>query len=95
MASKASDTDSLAGRVPGAQSSDAEGGAQKTGSVSAKLNTDVQALRTMEAGLMEMAASYPTAVKSLRAAAEAIRSAQRQVISDPGSAEPKVPNTFG
>lgn len=42
---------------------------------------------------MEMAQSYPTATKALRTASEALRSAQRQIVSSPGLAEPPVPNT--
>jgi hypothetical protein len=54
----------------------------------------VDALRVIEAQLQEMAQSYPTAVKSLRTASEAIMSARRQIISNPGQAEPPVPNTY-
>jgi hypothetical protein len=58
-----------------------------------KEKKDVDALRAMEAQLQEMAQSYPTAVKSLRSASDAIMSARRQIISNPGQAEPQVPNT--
>jgi hypothetical protein len=86
--------DGMSGRIPGGASPDAVG-ANPTpgGSQDAKLNKDIQALRAMEAGLMEMASSYPTATKSLRSASEAIRSAQRSIVSSPGMAEPPVPNT--
>ena len=59
----------------------------------AKLSKDIEALRSAEASLMEMAQSYPTATKALRAASEAIRSAQRQIVSSPGQMQPPVPNT--
>jgi hypothetical protein len=41
-----------------------------------------------------MGQSYPTASKALRAASEAIRSAQRSIVSSPGMAEPPKPNTL-
>ena len=62
-------------------------------SADAKLNKDIQALRSMEAALMEMAQSYPTATKALRNASDALRSAQRQIVSGPGMSEPPMPNT--
>lgn len=89
--------DDTSGRIPGSGSPDqADQGSQpnpKGQSADAKLNKDVQALRAMEAALMEMGQSYPTATKALRSASEAIRSAQRQIVSSPGLAEPAVPNT--
>ena len=89
-----SSADSMSGRIPGSGSSDpSAGGQQNSGYPDAKLTKDVQALRSMEAGLMEMAQSYPTATKALRSASDAIRSAQRQIVSNPGTAEPPVPNT--
>jgi len=85
--------DSMSGRIPGSGSPDqAQAGSQKS-SADAKLNNDIQGLRAMEAQLLEMAQSYPTATKALRNASEAIRSAQRQIVSNPGTAEPPVPNT--
>ena len=87
----------MSGRVPGSGSPDqAQAGSQpdqQRSSADAKLNKDVQALRSMEAALLEMGQSYPTATKSLRTASESIRSAQRQIVSSPGTAEPPVPNT--
>lgn len=87
--------DDMSGRVPGSGSPDqAAGGPQdQKGSADAKLTKDVQALRSMEAALLEMGRSYPTATKTLRAASESIRSAQRQIVSSPGMQEPAVPNT--
>ena len=85
--------DEMSGRVPGAGSPEAEG-AQPAGSADAKLKTDIQSLRGMEAGLLEMGQSYPTASKALRTASEAIRAAQRQIVSSPGMAEPPKPNTL-
>jgi hypothetical protein len=87
--------DDMSGRVPGAGSPDSGGaGAQPAGSADAKLKTDIQSLRGMEASLLEMGQSYPTASKALRTASEAIRAAQRQIVSSPGMAEPPKPNTF-
>lgn len=91
--------DSSSGRIPGSgspsQSGDSNGpGGKPAGSADAKLNTDIKQLRSMEAGLMEMAQSYPSATKALRTASEALRSAQRQIVSSPSSAEPPVPNTL-
>jgi hypothetical protein len=87
----------MAGRVPGSGSPDqAVGGSpdqQKQGSADAKLTKDVQALRSMEAALLEMGQSYPSASKALRTASESIRSAQRQIVSSPGMQEPPTPNT--
>ena len=88
--------DDMSGRIPGAGSPSAAGApGAPTGAnpAAAKLNTDIQALRAAEASLLEMAQSYPTATKALRAASEALRSAQRQIISSPGQQEPPVPNT--
>jgi len=87
--------DDMSGRIPGSGSpaQGAEAGPQKP-SADAKLNQDLQALRNMEAQLLEMAQSYPAAVKALHTASDAIRSAQRQVVSSPGMAEPPVPNTL-
>ncbi len=88
--------DDTSGRVPGSGSPDQAGaGPQQAqqASADAKLNKDIQALRSMEAMLLEMGQSYPTATKALRNASEAIRSAQRQIVSSPGMAEPAVPNT--
>lgn len=85
--------DDLAGRVPGTDASAGQGGGPQKSSADAKLNQDVQQLRSMEAGLLEMAQSYPTATKALRSASEAIRAAQRQIVSSPGLQEPPVPNT--
>jgi hypothetical protein len=83
----------MSGRIPGSGSPDqAQGGSQ--GSADAKLKNDVQGLRAMEAQLLELGQSYPNATKALRSASEAIRSAQRQIVSSPGIAEPPVPNTF-
>lgn len=65
----------------------------KVAKADAKLSKDIEALRGAEASLMEMAQSYPTATKALRAASEAIRSAQRQIVSSPGQMQPPVPNT--
>ncbi|HKS74445.1 MAG TPA: hypothetical protein VJQ82_14680 [Terriglobales bacterium] len=84
--------DDSSGRVPGGAGPGGNSEAQQ-GSQDAKLKTDVQALRGMEAALMEMAQSYPTATKALRSASEALRSAQRQIVSNPAQAEPPVPNT--
>ena len=88
----------MSGRVPGSGggSPDAAAGPQaqqQKSSADAKLNQDIQSLRSMEAGLLEMAQSYPTATKALRSASEALRSAQRQIVSSPGLQEPPVPNT--
>jgi hypothetical protein len=86
----------LSAPVPGAGSpvAGAEGGTPVGGSsADAKLKQDIQALRSMEASLLEMGQSYPTATKALRSASEAIRSAQRQIVSSPGLAEQPVPNT--
>jgi len=87
--------DEMAGRIPGSGSPDqgSDGPQQAKASADAKLNKDIQVLRTTEAQLIEMAQSYPTATKALRAASEAIRSAQRQIVASPGMAEPPVPNT--
>ena len=86
--------DSMSGRIPGGAPPDQMTGQQKQqSSADAKLNNDIQALRSMEAALLEMGQSYPPAVKALRTASEAIRSAQRQIVSNPGTAEPPVPNT--
>jgi hypothetical protein len=89
--------DSSSGRIPGSGSpaDSVQDGSQKPpgGSADAKLNKDIQTLRGAEASLLEMAQSYPTATKALRTASEAIRSAQRQIVSSPGTAEPPVPNT--
>lgn len=90
--------DSSSGRIPGSGSPDqsAQDGSQSKppgGSADAKLNKDIQTLRSAEASLLEMAQSYPTATKALRTASEALRSAQRQIVSSPGTAEPPVPNT--
>lgn len=63
-------------------------------SQNSKLNQDIQSLRTMEAQMLEMAQSYPTATKALRTASESLRAAQRQIVSSPGMAEPPKPNTF-
>lgn len=86
----------MSGRIPGSGGPDQQGGmgTPPGGSQDAKLSKDIQALRGMEAGLMEMAQSYPTATKALRTASEAIRSAQRQIVASPGVAEPAVPNTL-
>jgi hypothetical protein len=87
--------DSMSGRIPGSGSPDQAGGQPPSqgGSADAKLNTDIKTLRQMEASLTDMAQSYPTATKALRAAADALRSAQRQIVSNPGTADPPVPNT--
>lgn len=87
--------DSTSGRIPGSGSPDgAQAGSQNgQGSADAKLNKDIQALRQAEAMLLEMGQSYPTATKALRSASEALRSAQRQIVSSPGTADPAVPNT--
>jgi hypothetical protein len=90
--------DSTSGRVPGTGSPDqASGGGPsgsgQSGSADAKLNNDIQVLRAAQASLLEMAQSYPTATKALRNASEAIRAAQRQIVSAPGLSEPPVPNT--
>lgn len=87
----------MSGRIPGSAAPEAAGGPQQQqqqqSAADAKLNKDIQALRAMEAGLLEMGQSYPTATKALRSASEAIRSAQRQIVSSPGTQEPAVPNT--
>jgi hypothetical protein len=92
-----SGADSMSGRVPGSGSPDQAQAGQSAGpqgqSADAKLNKDIQALRSMEAALLEMGQSYPPATRALRSASEAIRSAQRQIVSSPGLAEPAVPNT--
>ena len=92
------DADNSAGRIPGSGSPDsagAEGGQPGNASpADAKLKGDIQGLRAMEAQLLEMGQSYPTASKALRAASEAIRSAQRSIVSSPGMAEPPKPNTL-
>ena len=90
--------DDSSGRIPGSGSPDqSQGGPQspdgQAGSADAKLKNDIQALRAMEAGLLEMGQSYPSASKALRSASEAIRSAQRQIVSSPGLKQPPVPNT--
>ena len=88
--------DDTSGRIPGAGSPDpAAGGpsSQSAGGADAKLKQDIQALRAMEASLLEMGQSYPTATKALRTASEALRSAQRQIVSSPALQEPPVPNT--
>jgi|SRR5579872_7499714 len=88
--------DDTSGRIPGSGSGSPDQAAASQGaggSADAKLNTDIRALRSMEAALMEMGQSYPTATKALRNASEAIRAAQRQIVSSPGLAEPAVPNT--
>lgn len=85
--------DSSSGRIPGSGSPDGSEGSQKP-SADAKLNQDIQALRGMEASLLEMGQSYPTATKALRTASESIRAAQRQIVASPGGAEPPRPNTF-
>jgi len=93
--SDSSGGDSMSGRIPGAgagQPSDASS-AQQQPAAEAKLNKDIQALRSMEAALLELGQSYPTATKSLRTASEALRSAQRQIVSSPGTQEPPTPNT--
>ena len=86
----------MSGRIPGSGSPDqSAGGPQpQKGNADAKLNQDIQALRSMEASLLEMGQSYPTATKALRTASEALRSAQRQIVSNPGQQEPPVPNTL-
>ena len=87
--------DESSGRVPGTTGTGLPVGAdQAKSSADAKLSSDVQALRGMEAALLEMAQSYPGATKALRSASEAIRSAQRQIVASPSSQEPPVPNTF-
>jgi len=87
----------MSGRIPGSGSPEqAQAGQQQqqqAAGADAKLNNDIQALRSMEAALMEIGQSYPTATKALRTASEAIRSAQRQIVSSPGTQEPPVPNT--
>ena len=92
------DADNSAGRIPGSGSPAAQGseGGQPgtSGPADAKLKSDIQGLRAMEAQLLEMGQSYPTASKALRAASEAIRSAQRSIVSSPGMAEPPKPNTL-
>lgn len=88
--------DDTSGRIPGSGSPDqSSGGPQpgQSGSADAKLKNDIEQLRAMEAGLMELAQSYPTATKALRNASEALRSARRQIVSAPGLQEPPVPNT--
>lgn len=60
----------------------------------AKLKKDLEVLRGMEAQILEMGQSYPTATKALRTASESIRAAQRQIVSSPGLAEPPKPNTY-
>ena len=89
--------DEMSGRVPGSGAPDQSAGGpqpdQQRSSADAKLSKDVQALRAMEAALLEMGQSYPTATKALRTASESIRSAQRQIVSSPGTAEPPSPNT--
>jgi len=85
------------GRVPGSGSpNQAQGPGQSPagGPADAKLKTDLTALRTMEAQLLEMAQSYPTATKAIRTASDALRSAQRQIVANPATAEPPVPNTL-
>lgn len=77
----------LAGGSPQPQQQDPKASAD------AKLSKDVQALRSMEAALLEMGQSYPTASKALRNASDALRSAQRQIVSSAGTMEPPVPNT--
>ena len=62
-------------------------------SADAKLKQDIQALRSMEASLLEMGQSYPTATKALRSASEAIRSAQRQIYQVRGWPNSRFPNT--
>ena len=94
------DGSNSSGRIPGSGSPDsagAEGGQSGSGTAGpadAKLKGDIQGLRAMEAQLLEMGQSYPTASKALRAASEAIRSAQRSIVSSPGMAEPPKPNTL-
>ena len=84
----------MSGRIPGAGQPGPSGAqSQQNSSADAKLNKDIQILRAAEAQLMEMASSYPAATKALRTASEAIRAAQRQIVSSPGTAEPPVPNT--
>ena len=87
------------GRVPGSggspdQAAGANGPKPIGGSADAKLKTDLNALRSMEATLLEMAQSYPTATKAIRSASDAIRSAQRQIVANPATADPPVPNTL-
>ena len=93
------DESNSAGRIPGSQSESSgasgSGADGQNAGPGAKMNKDIQALRSMEAALMEMVQSYPTATKAIRTASEAIRSAQRQIVSNPGQAEPPVPNTLG
>ena len=94
------DADNSAGRIPGSGSPDSAGaeggqpGSGTAGPADAKLKGDIQGLRAMEAQLLEMGQSYPTASKALRAASEVIRSAQRSIVSSPGMAEPPKPNTL-
>lgn len=95
---RSSSDDSTQGRIPASGTGD-EAGSQsqsassKAGSADAKLNKDIETLRGAEASILEMAQSYPTASKALRNASEALRAAQRQIVSSPGTAEPPVPNT--
>ena len=86
----------MSGQIPGAGQGGPPGAGGQTpqsSNADQKLNQDIQALRTMETSLLELAQSYPAAVKSLRSASEALRSAQRQIVSSPGLAEPPTPNT--
>jgi len=90
----------MSGRIPGSGSPDQTGGQPggsqvqpPQGSADAKMKNDIQTLRGAEAALMEMAQSYPGATKALRTASESIRAAQRQIVSNPGTPEPPVPNT--
>lgn len=93
-----SSDDSTQGRTPGSGNEQLDGSSSQTAgkaaSADAKLNKDIEALRAAEASILEMSQSYPTASKALRNASEALRAAQRQIVSSPGTAEPPVPNTF-
>ena len=86
--------DLSSGRIPGSGSpAQTQGGAPQQGSADAKLKQDIQSLRQMQTALSEMGQSYPTATKALRAATDAIMSAQRQIVSNPGTPDPAAPNT--
>jgi hypothetical protein len=84
---------------PGSPTSQGEG---QGGGMAGALNQGVQQVEQTEMMLTQLAQQFPAtapalrqAQKGLRSAAEALRAASRQVMTNPGQPEPPAPNIGG
>jgi len=55
----------------------------------------IQEIRSIETKLVGMAKQFPSAAPSFRKTVDALRSALRQIVANPGSPEPSSPNIGG